>query len=80
MAQVLLEAFLVPFQGPVQADGPSPDVQGSVQHPFMPGSHDGHCHWYSFGCPPGPQGRRLGKDGGIREENHPPLPALQATL
>jgi hypothetical protein len=80
MLQVLLKAVLVPLLGLVQADGSGLDIQRPVQDSLIPVAHNGDLQWLTLEGPSGPQGRRLGDDGGISEENHRPLPALQASL
>ncbi len=80
MPQVFLEAVLVPLLGLVQADGSGLDIQCPIQDPLIPVADNGHFHWSTFKGPPGPERRCLGDDGGISEQYHRPLPALQATL
>lgn len=72
-----LEARMVPPGGLVQADRPGADVQGPVDHSLRAVAGDRHLGLLAELRPARPQGRRLGQDRGVGEEDRRPLPALE---
>ena len=78
--QVRLEGVLIPFQGSIKADVAGLQVQGTVQHPFLPVASDGYLGLLASWSPGSTQWGRLRHYGGICEQDNRPLTPFQPRL